>query len=73
MKISDMNDHYHLPDLNNSFVLVVLAVVVLWFPFWAAVAAPDGRRAEFFLLTVFALFGPVELPARALRRNAISS
>ena len=60
------DDHYHLPDLKafidsypGTLIIAAAILLVLFFPIVAATVAPDGRRWQFFVLTLFVLPGPL--------------
>ncbi len=57
-----MSDQIQLPDLTpymSALFITVMVLWVVWFPFIAAIVAPEGRRIEFLLLTLFVLVGPL--------------
>jgi predicted Abi (CAAX) family protease len=57
-----------LKRIYAKFLGDPLAVVLwaLWFPLVAAIVAPDGRRGEFFLLTLLVLIGPLGVACAAV-------
>ncbi|KUI41813.1 hypothetical protein AU198_11655 [Mycobacterium sp. GA-1199] len=64
-----MDDQIEFPDLTPYFTalfVVGLILWIVWFPFIAALVAPDGRRFEFFLLTMFVLIGPLGVACAAV-------
>jgi len=63
-------DEFHLPAwvefLGPTFFIVVAVLIVLWFPFVAALVAPDDRKIEFFILTLLVLWGPLGVACAAV-------
>jgi hypothetical protein len=49
-----------------QLIITVLILWVVWFPFIASLVAPDGRRGEFFLLTLFVVVGPLGVACAAI-------
>ena len=52
--------------LGPTFFIILAVVIVFWFPFVAALVAPDDRRVEFFILTLLVLWGPFGVACAAV-------
>jgi hypothetical protein len=66
---STTTDLTHVPDLTpylSAIVIGALFLWVFWFPTVAAIVAPNGRRFEFFFLTLLVLFGPLGVACAAV-------
>jgi hypothetical protein len=68
-KSSGMNTD-ELPDwashVDSAILIGGVILAVLVFPTIAALVAPDGRRFEFFLLTLIVLWGPIGVACAAV-------
>jgi hypothetical protein len=70
------NDQAHVPDIRDfiashlgGVITVAALVLILLFPTVAALVAPASRRAEFFVLTMFILPGPLGVACASVAQS----
>jgi hypothetical protein len=70
------NDRAPMPNINDfvaahlsGVILVTALVMILLFPTVAALVAPSNRRAEFFVLTLIILPGPLGVACASVAQS----